>query len=40
MRDKVPAFVAALKSWDEAKALRLLADEGSLVGLKDTDGKT
>ena len=33
---KLPAFVASLKSGDEAEALRLLADEGSLVGLKDT----
>ena len=33
---KPPAFVAALKSGDEAEALRLLADDGSLVGLKDT----
>ena len=33
---KLPAFVAALKSGDEAEALRLLADDGSLVGLKGT----
>jgi len=33
---KLPVFVAALKSGDEAEALRLLADDGSLVGLKDT----
>ena len=33
---KLPAFVAALKSGDEVEALRLLADEGSLVGLKET----
>ena len=31
---KLPAFVAALESGDEAEALRLLADDGSLVGLK------
>jgi len=36
----LPAFVAALKSGDEAEALRLLADEGSLVGLKETEGET
>ena len=33
---KLTAFVAALKSGDEAEALRLLADEGSLAGLKGT----
>ena len=39
MSDKLPAFVAALKSGDKAEALRLLADEGSLVDLKDTRGR-
>jgi len=34
MSDKLTAFVAVLKSEDESEPPRLLADGGSLVGLK------